>query len=114
MLIKVMTNRNTERLISNVQDVDIHKARYGLLTDEELHNTLTKGPGVFNETGLSPLEIITFDSPLDTRDYGPIHSTTNISFIDYKKDGQWNRLAVECFAYICNDDGKTISKVVVE
>lgn len=118
MLIKVMTNRNTERLIAGVEEVDIHRGRYFFTSDAELQDTENKGAGEFNAyrnvLGYRfPQEIITFDSSLENRQYGQ-SSGFAVQFVDFKKDGQWHRLAVECFAYICNDEGRTISKVVVE
>ncbi len=110
MLIKVMTNRNTQRIIQNVTDVEIHESGFQFVSDRELHDTLTKGPGVFRTTGLSPSAVHTFDESIDNRSTGGPEGV-RVRFVDYEKDGQWHRLAVECFAYICNDEGRTIAKV---
>lgn len=37
-----------------------------------------------------------------------------VKYISYSKDGRWQRLAVLNYAYICNDEGRTVEKVAVE
>jgi len=37
-----------------------------------------------------------------------------VKYISYSKDGRWQRLAVLNYAYICNDEGRTVEKVAIE
>lgn len=110
MLIKIMTSRNSQRIIENVTNVEIHESQFAFVSDRELHDTISKGPGVIRATGMTPYDVQSFDEPIDGRLCGGPDGV-QMRFVDYEKDGQWNRLAVECFAYVCNDEGKTIAKV---
>jgi hypothetical protein len=112
MFIKIMTDRNTERLISDVSDVDLHRSSFSIVTDQDLQNTISYGPGVFQATGATPYEVQTYDGRIEDRMTG--YGMTCFKFIDYKKNGDWYRLAIACKAYVCNEDGKTISKIEVE
>lgn len=110
MLLKIMTTYNSEVVIDAITNAEIHRARFFFHSDSELHDTLTKGPGVIRACGLSPSEIVTFDEPIDGRKTGQSEGV-GFSFVDYERAGRWHRVAIECFAYLCNDDGKTISKI---
>lgn len=114
MLIKIMTNRNSEHIIEGIEAVDIHRGTFCFSSDSEMNDTISKGPGVFQATGNTPFEIERVDTKIDSEERLAGQPSYLFKFVDYKKNGAWHRLAVECFAYVCNDEGKTISKVATE
>ncbi len=74
------------------------------VTDVVVHLTVHKGNSTGDPCGVdsSPNTWVYQDNVADDQD---------VSFIDYTQDGVRCRLYVTNFAYVCNDEGKTIQKV---
>lgn len=79
-------------IIEGVEDVTVHL------------NTF-KGKNTGQVTPHTPNSWIYQDDVADDQD---------VRFIDFKKDGIYHRLYVTNFAYVCNDEGKTIETVKVQ
>lgn len=132
MLIKVYTNRNTVKIITDVQDAEIYeghpiymgqdpnssKAKPILdLTDVMLvarsvgSHFYDSGQVVTNEC-LQCFDDLPHSAERVELDDGQVaFMEYNPKFVDYMKEGSWTRLAICGYAYLCNDDGKTIAKI---
>ena len=88
MLIKIYTLNNNIHIIENVQDVTVYDKSPSDIDDAELY--------IFDD-------ISVFDEG-DNKKLSP-------KFIEYAKDGVCRALIYNK-AYICNNDGKTLEKVV--
>ena len=97
MLIKIIALSGDIHIISNVDDVSV------------LRGDKSYSP---NDPAPHPMKDFFFDW-LDTNDpYEPDHDKVySVREIHFSKDGPC-RLFVARLAYICNDDGRTIEKVV--
>ena len=134
MLLKIYTDKNSLVVIEDIDDIEVHNGTY-LVTDKKhivdggfLREELVKGmepwqqigpdwdrggplpPAKYYGTGKSPelAGSMQFGDQL----FAP--SDIPVKFIDYRKQGQWNRLAVDFFgvAYLCNNQGKTIERIL--
>lgn len=98
MIIKAYTNQFPGQcvLIDGAQDVIIHR---NLFSDRDV------GP----DYGINITCMRYIDDPeKDTEIKAP---TDHFMFIDYVQKGIGTRLVIRNYAYVCNDDGKTIEKV---
>lgn len=61
----------------------------------------------------SPSSVVTFGEEFEGKPVLPSGQPIGNCFIDYTRHGIRNRLLVSNYAYVCNDEGKTIEKVSV-
>lgn len=61
----------------------------------------------------APSSIYTFGDEHEGKPVLPNGSPSGNCFIDFTRNGIHSRLLVSNYAYVCNDDGKTIEKVSV-
>ena len=134
MLLKLYTDKNSLVVIEGIDDIEIHNGTYlvedvkhikdggyvreeivkGMEPWQEVGPDWDKGgpkpPAKYHGTGKSPqlAGAMQFGDALFKDGDIPI------KFIDYEKAGQWHRLAIDFFgvAYLCNDQGKTIERIL--
>ena len=117
MLLKIYTSQNSIKIISDIEDAEIRGGEWRFEDRKQLQDCITYGPGVFTETGLTPQETVCYDATCFSMPDGgyaqgqDILATSVAKLVDYKKAGQWHRVAILQYAYLCNDDGKTIAKI---
>ena len=117
MLLKIFTNQNSIKIIDKIEDAEIRGGQWRFDDRNQLKDCITYGPGVFTETGYTPNETICYDATCYATPTGEngqsedVISSSVVKLVDYKKAGQWHRVAICQYAYLCNDDGKTISKI---
>lgn len=118
MLLKIYTNQNSIKLIPEIEDAEIHNGEWRFESRKQLQDCITYGPGVFNATGTTPPEMECYDKSCFTSPGGDCAQDDDlflkqsvVKLVDYKRAGQWHRVAVVQYAYLCNDDGKTIAKI---
>jgi hypothetical protein len=95
--------------------VEAHQGEYRVENYAELYDAISHGPGVLRATRQTP-EVESFDWDMNapmTEARTTSLSGTIIKFVDYLKNGVWKRVAIQQYAYLCNDDGKTIAKIGV-
>lgn len=114
MLLKIITNRNTIKIIDGIEDCEILGPSMGLSgpTQVTCHEGMLKA-GHHPRHNCASIEAIeTYDS-FGGSSAGGTESSESYTpkFVDYKKNGKLHRLAVADYAYLCNDDGKTIAKI---
>lgn len=121
MLIKIMTNLNTTKIITDVTEAEVVNAAVEYCSYESLvaaavntHTSAIHGCGLAGGPDMkvtAPDYFECFDEVrLGAGDSSPL-PTYQARLIDYEKNGQRKRLAVLGLAYVCNDEGKTIAKV---
>lgn len=99
MLIKLYCADSTLRIIENVKTPLVHLRKYSFSNLKELE-AMDFGP----EPYIIPAYVYDLASVVE--------QPVNCRIIDYADaDDVWHRLIVDCWAYICNDQGKTIEKV---
>lgn len=100
---------NTLTIIEDVTDVIVHMGMFSLNSSGPQLEGLRKPT-----TWVDTLAVVDANAPC-SRD-NALETQANLQkFIDYTdKEGVRCRLCVYSFAYVCNDEGKTIEKVVVE
>lgn len=111
MLLKVITWNAVTRVITGIEDVQIHPG-IAYSTYESLWDHARKAPSPSLIDIVMP-ETTSFD------EIGQQSSSDNqiglvnggAGLVDYFKGGYWHRLIVSNHAYLCNDDGKTIAKI---
>ncbi len=115
MLIKIYTNQNSVKIIDGITNAEIHQGEYRFETYAQLYDAISNGPGVLRANGRTP-EVQSFDSclsgnvtPAETPDSQL--AAKAVKFVDYEKAGEWKRVAVQQYAYLCNDEGRTIQKI---
>lgn len=117
MLLKIFTNQNSIKIIDKIEDVEIHGSHWRFSNRQQLQDCITYGPGEFNATGMTPMEVQCYDKTCFVTPEGNTGSTNDIletsatKLVDYLRSGEWHRVAIIQYAYLCNDDGKTISKI---
>lgn len=110
MLLKIITNNGTTKIIENVQDAEIHHLHVLHSGIDDLRTKAFQLPPTSN--GIMGLEY--FDSlpqGCEGIKRDDEISPYSAQIIEYKKDGVWRKLAVHDHGYLCNDDGKTVAKI---
>lgn len=133
MLLKVYTDKDSLVVIENIDDIEIHNSTYLVTSREQIvdggysiggmdtghwqsigpewdHDQMPKPRASYYGTAANPNLVGVFmetGKPI-AKDEVPV------KFIDYKKAGMWHRLAIDFFgvAYLCNDQGKTIERIL--
>ena len=119
MLLKIYTSLGTIKIIEKIEDVEIHVGEKEVLTWSDMYR-LTTPPiryarffaTVVENYDWEPKEPGCADSgdvPIGTGPEGQIK--TPVKLVDYQRAGDWHRVAILQHAYLCNDEGKTISKI---
>lgn len=107
MILKVFGTDNAIHLIENCEDVSVHMGSYSF----NPQMPLPIGWGPYTDKDRQPCFPYIYHENLDpSRDQSP--KDLLVKVIDYKKGGDWFRVIIDAFAYVCSDDGKTIEKVV--
>ncbi len=108
MLLKIITNNGTTRLIADIQDAEIHHRNVLHYGSESLLEQVYKLASTANPV---PMGLEYYDSlPQNMETIGGI-APYSAQIIEYKKDNIWRKLAIHEHGYLCNDDGKTIAKI---
>lgn len=111
MIIKVYCSDNTCKILQNVEEVNIHLPRFSFSTTKNCDELYSGSFGPITDYVLERgSDSIHYYQNLDPS----LGSVGGVScrIIDYRvKDRGWERLIVDCWAYVCNDDGKTVEKV---
>lgn len=112
MLLKIITNNGTTKVISDVEDAEIFHQHVLHSGSDSLLNEVYKLPATNNAV---PMSLEYYDS-LPQASGGMIGydeggAPYSAQIVEYKKDNIWRKLAVHEHAYLCNDDGKTIAKI---
>jgi len=123
MLLKIYTSLNTIKVIDKIDDVEIHAESRPVTTWVEMYNLTeppirhsSQTPQVENydwkQTLCTELTYVA-DLPINIApDDSPVKGyAVDIKLVDYLRNGEWKRVAIQQYAYLCNDDGKTIAKV---
>lgn len=111
MIIKVYCSDNTCKIITDIQDINIHLPRYAFSNAKECSELYSPDFG--------PTTSYILENGRDSIHYYENLAQTacfigdiGCKIIDYRtKDHGWQRLIVDCWAYVCNDEGKTLEKV---
>lgn len=116
MLLKIYTDKNSLVIIENIEDIEVHNGTYVANSVEEITD-LNRKPHLGPQTS-RPIAVINYydsgEAPqLDN--FAP--GTIPVKFIDFScagTNGLWRRLAIGFYGvcYICNDQGKTIERVL--
>lgn len=106
MIIKNYNGRDDLNIIENVQDVRVSSGRFEYPNNAESLSNFSIGPDAGDLVISVPFEYFC------TPQHGQSH--LNVRVLDYKKIGEefYRRLLVGNVAYICNDQGKTLEKVL--
>lgn len=114
MLLKIITNNGTTKIIEGVQDAEIYHQHVLHHGSDSLLEAVYKLPVTQNSV---PMGLEYFDSlPQACVLQGSLSGNHEVSpysaqIIEYKKDGVWRKLAIHDHGYLCNDDGKTVAKL---
>ena len=117
MLLKIFTNQNSIKIIDKIEDAEIHGSHWRFENRNQLKDCVSYGPGAFNSTGMIPIQIDCYDKTSFATPHGEtgagedILTTSQVKLVDYLRNSQWHRVAIVQYAYLCNDDGKSISKI---
>jgi len=107
MLLKIITNRGVTKIITGIQDAEVHDATIFHYGSEDLitkSGCLHFSPIQEECAPMSWADNLTQNGTGDNAPYAA-------KIIDYKKSDQWHRLAIHEYAYLCNDEGRTIQKI---
>lgn len=109
MLLKIITNNGTTKIISDVEDFEMyhqHVLHYG---SDDLLTAVYRLPCTTNAV---PMGLECYDSlPQGIVSTSESVAPYSAQIIEYKKDGMWRKLAVHEHGYYCNDNGKTQVKI---
>jgi len=125
MLLKIYTSSNTVKIIDKLDDVEVHTGSRSVKTWAEMYD-LTTPPirgtfdtpkvdnydwvqGCRNERVASANDFI--HPALQDVESAAAAYPVQIKLVDYLRAGEWKRVAIQQYAYLCNDDGKTIQKI---
>lgn len=113
MLLKIFTCQNSIKIIDKIDDAEIHQGEYKVDNYAQLYDSIQYGPGVNRITGTNPpTESFDYDMNLPYMEASDLKTSSNVvKYVDYLKNNEWRRVAIQQYAYLCNDDGKTIAKV---
>lgn len=114
MLLKIYTCQNSIKLIDGIEDAEIHLGEYRVENYSQLYDAIGNGPGMFRGTSHTPETVESYDwdinTPITDAALTPLNGNL-VKYVDYQKAGTWRRVAIQQYAYLCNDDGKTIAKI---
>lgn len=114
MLLKIYTCQNTIKVIDKIDDVEIHQGEYKIDNFEQLYDAEAYGPGLIRGTSRFPETIESYDWDTTDPKMTPACETTIcnlVKYVDYLRNGEWRRVAIQQYAYLCNDEGKTVAKI---
>jgi len=116
MIIKVYedTIHQDIHIIDNVEDVVVHQYIRGIDTTGDIEGDLTVKyieSSIHSSSNCDSREVSSHPSKFNLKT-GSIRGE-HCRHIDYTRNGVRTRLIVRNYAYICNDQGKTIEKVSV-
>ena len=115
MLLKIYTSQNTIKVIDRIQNVEIHEGEWRPDNYSQLYDAVNFGPGVLRANAVTPA-VESFDwepwgkneTPSPAQD---VLIGNLVKFVDYERDNEWGRVAIQQYAYLCNDEGRTIQKI---
>lgn len=117
MLLKIYTCQNSVKIIPDITDIEVHQWEYRFESYSQLYDAISFGPGMIRATNCTP-SVECFD--YDVNESNTPSTTPNaalagkvVRFIDYERNNIWRRVAIQNYAYLCNDVGKTIEKIGV-
>jgi len=107
MLLKIITNRGVTKIITGIQEAEVHDATIFHHGADDL--VIKSGRLQFSpiQEECAPMSWV---DNLDLSGAGG-EAPYAAKIIDYKKSEQWHRLAIHEYAYLCNDEGRTIQKI---
>lgn len=110
MLLKIITNNGTTKIISDVEDFEMYHQPVLHYGSDDL---LTAVYRLHCTTNTIPMGLEYYDSlPQATGGVGQDDiAPYSAQIIEYKKDGIWRKLAVHGYGYYCSDNGKTQVKI---
>lgn len=124
MLLKIFTSQNTIKIIEGIQDVEIYGGCFPVNTWQEMYDLdippirgTYEPPTIENfdwkpHRATEPMQPGTdYIQPIMDKESPAKAYPVNLKIVDYQKNGEWKRVAIHQYAYLCNDDGKTISKI---
>lgn len=109
MLLKIITNRNTTKVITGIEDAEIHNHAYAHIGTDSLVKGTENYPLPHGQNNF-------ITEPEWYDDFPQAQGGPNVSeyvghVVDYLKGGFWHRVVINQIAYLCNDEGKTIAKI---
>lgn len=124
MLLKIITNTST-KIITDIKDVEVLTGEFTALTWADVYDFSRIGAPPIRHNSESVVENYDWKPHCAEEPISSINSFINpsicdspaeaypscVKYIDILKDGAWKRIAILNYAYLCNDEGKTIQKI---